>query len=277
MMEQGGINMQMNDKHFVSDDRIVISVITIVYNGENTIEKTIRSVLSQSYRSIEYIIIDGNSSDKTVEIIKRFESRINRWISEPDMGISDAFNKGFKYSTGDYITYLNSGDWYEPDAISNVVSFMKDKGAIYSGNVNLYTEDSKSFIKVHISRPERIFQTMRIAHPSTFVPRRVFEKIGSFSLDYKIAMDYDFMLRAILKGFNVVVMDMVTTNMVTGGNSSNPYKAVREELTIKNKNLGKNVKNVVWYFSYVSYLTITDLLINCRSLLMQFLVKIGVK
>jgi len=269
--------MQMNDKHFVSDDRIVISVITIVYNGENTIEKTIRSVLSQSYRSIEYIIIDGNSSDKTVEIIKRFESRINRWISEPDMGISDAFNKGFKYSTGDYITYLNSGDWYEPDAISNVVSFMKDKGAIYSGNVNLYTEDSKSFIKVHISRPERIFQTMRIAHPSTFVPRRVFEKIGSFSLDYKIAMDYDFMLRAILKGFNVVVMDMVTTNMVTGGNSSNPYKAVREELTIKNKNLGKNVKNVVWYFSYVSYLTITDLLINCRSLLMQFLVKIGVK
>src|SRR5258705_5340519 len=100
----------------------LVSIITIVYNGEKYIEDSIRSVINQSYKNIEYIIIDGGSSDNTVSIIKKYEKQIAFWISEKDKGISDAFNKGIAKATGEIIGILNSDDWYERDTVAKAVT-----------------------------------------------------------------------------------------------------------------------------------------------------------
>ena len=226
----------------------LISVITVVYNGEKHLERTIKSVLDQSYRNIEYIIIDGNSLDKTIEIIEKYEEFIDYWRSEPDEGISDAFNKGFIFSTGDFIAFLNADDWYEPDGVNIIVSEMNTEYAIYSGHVNMHSDDGRKFEKLHRSQPNRLLQTMRVAHPSTFVAREVFDKVGKFSMDYKYAMDYDFMLRAMLNGFEIKIVNQVVANMLLGGNSSDTRKVFKDELEVKNKNLGNKIEHRIWYY-----------------------------
>jgi glycosyltransferase involved in cell wall biosynthesis len=242
-MEHGGKRTKGRNKHGFAGNPL-ISVITIVFNGEKYIENTIKSVIGQSYKNIEYIIIDGNSTDKTLEIIKKYEEFIDYWRSEADNGISDGFNKGFSYSTGDFIAYLNSDDWYEQNGITEIVKGIELHSAIYCGHLNLYSEGSNKFIKVHKSNPKRLLQTMRIAHPSTFVSREVF----GFSFDYKYAMDYDFILRAWLNGFEIKVINHVIANQRLGGNSSNLKGVFKDELYVKNRNLGYKLKHWLWYY-----------------------------
>lgn len=113
----------------------LVSIVTVSYNSADTIEQTIQSVTKQTYPNIEYIIIDGGSRDGTVEIIKRYQDKISFWISEPDMGIYDAMNKGISYAKGDYIGIINSDDWYELDAIEKIVSKIKEDPIIIYGNM----------------------------------------------------------------------------------------------------------------------------------------------
>jgi len=120
--------MKLNQLRFqtLMDKKLpVVSIITIVYNGVRHIEDTIKSVITQTYPNIEYIIIDGNSTDGTQEVIKRYEHKIARWISEKDRGISDAFNKGIAMASGALIGMINADDWYEPDAIASVVAITR--------------------------------------------------------------------------------------------------------------------------------------------------------
>jgi glycosyltransferase involved in cell wall biosynthesis len=254
-MEQGGKRIRDNIKV-----NPVVSVITIVHNGEKFIERAISSILSQSYDRFEYIIIDGNSSDRTLEIIKKYENNIDFWISEPDKGISDAFNKGFSYSRGEFIAYLNCDDWYESDILKVVAEDLKSDTTIYCGHMNLFSQFGNKKVKMHHSRPDRIFQTMRIAHPATFVPRKVFNLIGGFSSEYKVAMDYDFFLRARLKDFNFKVLEYTIANQLMGGNSSDLKAAFREELKIKNKYLPDKICHLSWFILNVlfhkSYLSV---------------------
>ena len=251
-MKQDGL-LQKGYKKTENGGKPLVSVITVVFNGEKHLERTIKSVINQTYERIEYIIIDGNSSDRTVEIIKKYDNVIDYWLSEEDNGIYDAFNKGLSFSTGDYIGFINSDDWYEPDGIKMVIDELKPLPAIYSGHMNLYSEEKHELMKLHKSRPDRIFQTMRIAHPATFVSRQIFNQLGGFSLDYKIAGDYDFMLRAKLRGFEFIVVNQLISNMSLGGISRDRITVFNEERIIKNRNVGVKIKHWLWYISNILF------------------------
>lgn len=179
----------------IAQDDIKVSVITVCFNAEKTIEQTIKSVLQQTYKNIEYIIIDGNSQDKTVDIIKKYQDSIAYWISENDSGIYDAMNKGIRVSTGDIIGIINSDDWYDLNAIENVVNiFINEKADVVYGDMILLYENG--FRKRNKTEElESLAYKMSISHPTTFVNRNIYIKYGLFDTHYRIAADYDLMLR----------------------------------------------------------------------------------
>src|SRR5450631_422805 len=125
----------------------VISIITIVFNGEKHLEQTIRSVLDQSFMCIQYIIIDGGSTDRSVEIIKKFEKHLYFWVSEKDNGISDALNKGISHATGDVVGIIHADDWYEPGVFQRVAENFGDED-VYYGDIQWWKAQKKAFVQV---------------------------------------------------------------------------------------------------------------------------------
>ena len=175
---------------------IRVSIITVCYNSEATIERTISSVLTQSYSNLEYIIVDGKSSDKTMEIVEKyrqqFEGRM-KVISEPDNGIYDAMNKGIRNASGELIGIINSDDYYERDAVENIVSMMnKNVYQILYGMLRVVNGSVET--KIVMQKHENLECEM-IPHPTCFVTKKVYEDFGMFDLQYKSCADYDFMLR----------------------------------------------------------------------------------
>lgn len=175
-----------------------ISIITPVYNAEYTLEKTILSVINQEMEAeLEYIVIDGNSTDKTLNIIKKYQNRINLFISEIDKGVYDAMNKGIAHATGDIIGIVNADDWYNDGALKIVEeTFKKDEKIeiIYSPVETYY--DHQYLIQFRPGSLDRLFFKFTINHPSCFVRKLVYARLGSYDLKYSIAADYDFILRA---------------------------------------------------------------------------------
>ncbi len=175
---------------------IKVSIITVCFNSEKTIRTTIESVLQQTYENIEYIIIDGKSSDSTVKIIKEylplFEGRL-QFISEKDKGIYDAMNKGIRSSTGDLIGIINSDDFYERDAVENIIKHINSrKYQVLYGYCNvLYKDQVMRVMKMH---HEKLNRDM-IPHPTCFVTRQTYQDFGLFLISFKIASDYELMLR----------------------------------------------------------------------------------
>ncbi len=185
-----------------------VSIITVVYNNERTIETAINSVLSQSYPNIEYVVVDGKSTDRTNEIIKKYSSKIGQYVSEKDHGIYDAMNKGVKMATGDIIGILNSDDIYNDDkVIADVVAKFEEDGSIdmvYGDLVYVNPDDTNNIVRKWKSKPysESFFETGNVPpHPTLFLKRGVYDECGLFNVNYKLAADYDFMLRA-FKKFN---------------------------------------------------------------------------
>ena len=247
-MKQGGLRT-VGVKKYSHEKCPLVSIITVVYNGENSIEKTINSVLDQTHTNIEYIIIDGGSSDNTINIIERYSDKIDFWISEPDKGIADAFNKGISCSTGEIVGIINADDWYETDAVKIIVDNLRLYPAVYSGHMNLFDYKGEILLKLHKSRPERLSQTMRVAHPSTFVHSTVYKKVGLYSTDFKSAMDYDFLLRVRAYPFEIVIIDKVLSNMRLGGISRNLPMVLLEELKIKNRHFGSKISHFGWFLA----------------------------
>ena len=182
-----------------------ISIITVVWNNKETIKDAINSVLNQTYTNIEYIIIDGASTDGTVEVIKSYEDKISKFISEPDKGIYDAMNKGIKLATGDIVGILNSDDFYNSDnIIEKIVNEFKTKNidTVYGDLVYVDAKDTNKIIRYWKSKPfkEVLFQKgWHPAHPSFFVKKEIYDKYGVFNLNFKIAADYEIMLRFLEK------------------------------------------------------------------------------
>ncbi len=178
-----------------------ISVITVVYNGTQHIEQTIRSVLDQHYDNLEYIIIDGGSTDGTQEIIKKYEDNITYWASEKDTGIYNAMNKGWQKATGDIIGIINADDYYLDGAIQKVVEGFENSEAeiVYGGMTKLRKIGEKTFFKELTPNLSIMEQTMGVFHPSTFVSKKVYEDLGGYKEKYKLSSDYDFLLRAYKK------------------------------------------------------------------------------
>ncbi|MCB1307196.1 MAG: glycosyltransferase [Leptospiraceae bacterium] len=197
----------------------LVSIITVVYNGEQTIRETIESVLRQDYEPIEYIIIDGGSQDKTIQIIREYADRVALWLSASDHGISDAFNRGIALSRGKYIGLINADDWYEPDTVRRVVDTFRadDQIDLVCGKLQ-YWRDNRKDVRFP-SAPEDLGVDMTINHPTTFVSRRAYELAGLFRLDYKYAMDYELCLRLKKHACPFISLDAVLANMRWAGTS----------------------------------------------------------
>ncbi len=178
------------------NDNVRVSIITVSYNSEKTIKRTIESVLHQTYQNIEYIVIDGASVDRTVDIVKKFESDFEGrliWVSEPDRGIYDAMNKGIKKASGDLIGILNSDDYYELDAVENMVRALgKEKYQILYGFMRTLRNGEEYSIAIQTHKDLR---NGMIAHPSCFVTKQTYDDLGMYDTKYKSVADYDFMLR----------------------------------------------------------------------------------
>jgi len=231
-------------------DLPLVSIVTIVYNGEQYIEQTINSVLNQTYKPIEYIIVDGGSKDNTVAIIKKYESKLASWISEPDEGIADAFNKGLKKSTGSIIGLINSDDWYEQDAVEKVVANINGFDIAY-GNLKLWRNGKVDFIlegdHTHLE------DEMTMNHPTVFVRKEVYERFGFFNNNFRCAMDYELMLRFKTNHCSFTHIPYVTANMRWDGTSDKQWLlGCKETLLIKNTYLPKRkMQNRFYYYKHV--------------------------
>jgi glycosyltransferase involved in cell wall biosynthesis len=236
----------------MQNDNPLVSIITIVYNGVTYIEDTIKSVLSQTYNNIEYLLIDGGSTDGTLDVIKRYENKGIKWISEKDKGISDAFNKGIKLSNGTIIGIINADDWYENDAIEKIVKLYVDDNTILCGSVRLYNSSTKFNIK--ISSLAGVESKMDVWHPGMFVPTDVYKKVGLYDINYKVLMDYDFVVRCYKLNVSFKIVNNVVANMRYGGISNKLIsKSMKEALAIKNKYFGTSVKNNLEYLYFNLY------------------------
>jgi len=212
----------------------LVSIITVTYNAENYIEQTIQSVLAQTYPNIEYIIIDGCSTDSTLEIIKNnFQFSIFNFqlISEQDNGLYDAMNKGISIAQGELIGMINASDFYEPNTVEMVVSaYLQNKAGIFHGNVKMLNEDGSFFkIKKPETNLEHLYKGMSLYHPTFFVVKSVYEKYGLYDLQYKIVADFDFAIRCYLAGVQFFYIDSVISNFRKGGVSSKKEKAAHRE------------------------------------------------
>ncbi|MEK9154616.1 MAG: glycosyltransferase family 2 protein [Patescibacteria group bacterium] len=219
-----------------------ISIITVSYNSAATIEDTIESVLSQSYKDIEYIIIDGGSTDGTLEIINKYKGKIAKFISEPDKGLYDAMNKGIKLTTGAIIGTLNSDDVYADEkVIELVVENMKIKEAdVLWGNL-IYV-DKFNLNKIIRYWKSSNYQEAKFKigwhppHPTFFVKKSIYEKYGVFNLDFKIAADYELMLRFLEKyKIKSCYFDKVLVKMREGGISNKSiYNIIKANIEVAN-------------------------------------------
>lgn len=204
---------------------IKCSIITVSYNSASTIERTIKSVLNQTYGNIEYIIVDGNSKDDTVSIIKQYEEPFDgrlKWISEPDDGLYYAMNKGIEMASGELIGIINSDDWYEPDAVEIMIreyEHIRAKGKSEEGLVlygKLKSWDGNREIKVTMSDHTRLREAM-IGHPTCFVSAKTYREHGAFDTRYISAADYDLMLRYSEAGVGFFPVDELIANFSFGG------------------------------------------------------------
>lgn len=228
-----------------------ISIITVCFNSEQTVEDTINSVLYQSYKNYEYIIVDGKSTDNTVNIIKKYEPLFNgklKYISEKDSGLYDAMNKGIKIASGDIIGIINADDILANNNIFNTVinSFKDNVDYIYSDI--LYCNDNFSKVIRKFKSGEMNSDLVCIAHPTLYLRKSVFNSIGYYNQSYKISADYDFMLRLYKKKFNYIYLkNKYLVLMRIGGVSSNGIKGY-----LKNFKDSKNVlKNNNIKFPYI--------------------------
>lgn len=215
---------------------IKVSVITPCLNSEKTIRETIESVLGQTYDNIEYILVDGGSIDRTVEIIEEYrliaDGRL-QYISEKDKGIYDAMNKGIMRASGDVIGIINSDDWYEPDAVEQVVRCFceMDSEAVFGEKWVIDGGGQREYHTIHSTFPP---------HPSTFIKREVYQKHGVFDLKYKIASDRELLLRFITEGVQFDHIDKILANFRrTGISNLNRMECAREAYEIDLKYLGR--------------------------------------
>ena len=227
-----------------------VSIITVAYNSEATIKDTIESVLNQTYRNIEYIIIDAMSKDKTINIIKSYEEKFKqkkieyKWISEKDNGIYDGMNKGIIMSSGEIIGIINSDDWYERDAVEKIINDEKDKNwdMLYCDLRVIGTQ--RKFIKK--AKLTKIVTTRNWNHPTTFVKKRVYQEF-KYQCKY-IYDDLDFMLKVRKKDYKVSILNEIIANFRLGGVSNKKnLKKLITDIKIRNKIYKANNYSKLYY------------------------------
>ncbi len=186
----------------VRPSALKISIITATYNSEATLVDTIESVIAQDYDNIEFIIVDGNSTDHTLDIIKKYKDAITRYVSEPDEGIYDAMNKGIGMATGDIIGILNSDDFFSHPSVLSLIAkqFDNDTGldAVYGDLYYVDKHNTNKIIRYWKNKtyyPKAFYHGWHPAHPTFYVRREVYQKYGTFNLSLPLSADFELMLR----------------------------------------------------------------------------------
>lgn len=245
-----------------------VSIITVAYNSARTIADTIESVLSQTYSNIEFLIIDGQSTDNTIEIIKKYQNRDKRafkWISEKDNGLYDAMNKGIRMATGDIVGILNSDDFFTSvDVIEKVVAaFSEQTDAVY-GDVHFVKDNNLNkcirYYSGAIFRPWMVKFGFIAPHPSFYIRKRVYDQYGLYDPSYKVSADFELVARLCHKhciNTQYLHLDMVT--MRTGGVSTRNFRsrmlglketiAACQKLEIKTNSFNIRLKYIIKIFS----------------------------
>ena len=201
------------------EDRPLVSIITVSYNAEKTIEQTILSVLNQTYTNIEYIIIDGKSTDGTNEIIQKYKDKIAYYVSEKDSGIYNAMNKGIKAANGLLIGIVNSDDFYELDAVEINVKHYLSMGVqrdntCYYGMLRMWKDEKEYCVRQF---HHNFVTETAIQHPTCFVPKSLYDKFGCFDEHYRVCADFELLNRFNANGVKFCKIDRVISNFRIGG------------------------------------------------------------
>lgn len=231
-----------------------VSIITVCFNSSQYIRSAIESVLSQTYPNIEYIVIDGGSTDRTMNIINEYLDNITHLVNEPDKGIYDAMNKGIALATGDIIGILNSDDFYtHSDVLAHVA-----KAFSQNPDIDMLLCNVDFVLPSDLTKPVRFYSSINFvpwklrfgfmpAHPGTFIKKSAYERVGSYKLGYKIGADFDMFVRMLLvKRFHYLKLNKVLVRMRTGGVSTSgiaSYVTSTKEMvrSLKENNVYSNV------------------------------------
>ena len=217
------------------DSLMFLSVITVTLNCVETIERTIESVLHQKNDEIEYILIDGGSTDGTKDIIKKYDKEITYWVSEPDNGIYDAMNKGIRIASGEFVAFINGNDWYEKNIFKDLKkAAITCKEPIFYGYVNaVFDGEIEGYVGIsHGVNIEELHFYNLYCHQGLFIRRKMFSLIGNYDTAYKIYADYDWILKAHQLGYEPYLLNKTVANFTMGGISESGIDS-DEELSIK--------------------------------------------
>jgi len=209
----------------------ILSVITVVYNNVDHVERTLLSVLNQTYPHIEYIVIDGASADGTLEVIEKYKDRIAKLISEPDNGIYDAMNKGLTHATGEYVLFMNSGDEiYAPETVANIFA-IADNADIYYGETEMINDKGESLGQRRHKAPAsftwRSFKYgMSVSHQAIYIKRALVEP---YDPQYQLSADIDWIIRAAKKAKTIVNVNQYVAKYLVGGMSKAKHRQSLQE------------------------------------------------
>lgn len=205
-----------------------LTIITINLNNEKALKKTIESVVKQTKMVFEYIIIDGGSTDGSVEIIKKYEQNITYWVSEPDNGIYNAMNKGIQIANGDYLLFLNSGDWLEDDILSKAFLFDLSAYDIIYGNAFIVDSNGiRTLFQAKDNLTMYDFYNGTICHQATFIKRNLFDKFGSYDERYQIVSDWLYFIQIIIFcDVSVKYIDLAIVNVDGHGIGTKEYAKI---------------------------------------------------
>lgn len=235
-MQTGGLRTKGITKTS-SESQPLITVVTVVYNAESTLEQTILSVINQTYDNVEYILVDGASTDGTLDIIKKYEDKIDYWISEPDKGIYDAMNKGIDLASGDFLVFLGADDLlFDAYVFQNISNRMVNREAVYYGNVFFREKQviyGFSFNKLKLC-------CRNICHQSIFYPKRIYKKLN-YNLRFKIYADWEYNIR-VWNQCQFIYLAVVVTNFYDCGSSGQgDFEFCRKKKDLIIQNFGKHV------------------------------------
>ena len=240
------------------------TIVTVCWNSDKTISRTIESVLGQEFQDYEYLIVDGGSTDNTIDIIKAYEPQFNgklKYKSEPDKGIYDAFNKGIERAAGKYVWLVNSDDFIEPGALGKLHNLVKDyqegEEPLISAIMNCISCDGEVLYQVK-SSPAKVAaayrnNTMGTIHPATIVPKRIYNLVGLYDINYKIIGDIDWFKRVYQANMPIIFADFVVTNFMVGGvpTASGSAKSRKDRKYL----LKKFYPNIfAFYYQYMKWL-----------------------
>ncbi len=229
----------------IKEKKTLISIITVVYNGEKYLEQTIKSVINQTYKNIEYIIIDGGSTDGTIDIIKKYKKYISYWHSESDKGLYDAMNKGIKLAKGELIGIINSDDWYELNAVEIMLNAYLEnptKNIFHADRYDIDENNNKKLRKFHPSPLIFKYYGMTYNHPSMFITKTEYKK-HLYNIKLRSLSDYQFVLEAFLENSAIFYyVEFAIVNYRLDGISSQLLlrKALKEGYKAR-KNAGFNI------------------------------------